>query len=85
MPKMFSKFKKKSTKSSAISSSVVAVTSPIEKPVPTGCSTLEGSQCILFSELGFGIYQSMFVKLSSSQHVIIEGISAELTSPMNMG
>jgi hypothetical protein len=42
MPKMFSKFKKKLTKSSAMSSSFVAVISPIENPVPTGCSTLKG-------------------------------------------
>lgn len=42
MPKMFSKFKKKLTKSAAMSSSFVAVISPIENPVPTGCSTLDG-------------------------------------------
>jgi len=39
---MFSKFKKKLTKSAAMSSSFVAVISPIENPVPTGCSTLDG-------------------------------------------
>ena len=47
MLKMDWKLAKKFTKSSAMSSSLVALASPILNPVPTGCSTLDISHTLV--------------------------------------